>query len=468
MREFELTIDEALKKGLSPEQYLPINSQYLYQALGFRCGKMGLEPYMLGTDPLPIGTPISYVWPFPQFLTGEAYNFLIVRDPITHEDLIYSVSDDFLTVTFLFSIDELTFGLGWLMDVADFGEYAIMANGKAMLFWNTGGAWNASVGTPDTPTIPLMGTMCNLKGQLVGGNLQEAWYDCDEKSYIWSAIGSVSCVPSDDNEAGYRRDPYGGEVYHVRRLGDIVVGFSSKGITGISPVSSPTPTMGFTELSNIGLVNRGAVNGSLDRLVFIGADLVVREITKQGIKELGYYQLIKQLSGDIIVQYDPAWDDFYIGDSTKTFLLSPQGMTEVPQHPSAVWRKGPDNIYLLPEQVDATFLPAITTEIFNMGYSGLKQISIIETDAFQVTTPYTAVECSYDLTNWKISAFKPMNNQGISTVNVAGNSFKFIIVFGSLGTDFRIGYLKARYKMIDMRGIRGVYAPPPRGQANAD
>ena len=471
MREYELVVDEALKNGLTPFDHTPFNTQILRECLGFRCGKSMLELYDLLDNPLPAPTDLLYSWSFPQFITGEGYNFLIVRDSITnHEDVVYSVSDDMNTVTLIFSIDVLTFGQGTLMEVADFGEYAFMTNGVIMIYWDTTITdWNEIVASA---TIPMMRTVCNFKGQAVGGNVVSAWHDCDETFYVWSKIGQMDFTPDDRNEAGYRRCPYGGVVYHARRLGDNVVGYSSKGVTMLSPVGSPAATFGFVELNDIGLINQGAMNGDLLRQIYVGEDLRLYEVTPRsgsgtaiagGVKELGYKNYIERLVGeDIIVSYDKAKKDFYIGNSTITFLLSPYGLTEIPQHPSTIWNREGET-YILPDTVDnVEYL--IVSEAFDMEYKGQKTVFSMETDATNVDDPEVAVDYINDLTTFGTSDYKPLNNQGIGSIIASGNAFRLRLRFEPTYDNTRISYIKARYKMTDLRGIRGVYAPPPRGQ----
>jgi len=473
MREFELVIDEALKKGLNPEYKLPFNSQWLWECLGFRCGKAGLEVHETLDNPLPtafMAANMFYDWPFPQFIVGEGYAILVIRDTVNQEDDVYSVSEDHQTLTSIFNVDELTFGKGTLMEVADFGEYAFMTNGVIMLYWDPALAtWIPIVASP---TIPMMRTVCNLKSQAVGGNIVSAWHDCDETFYVWSKIGSMDFTPDQNNEAGYRRCPYGGEVYHVRRLGDFVIGYSSKGITLlnpvlVSPVAESIPTFGFKELSDIGLINRGAMNGNLDRHVYVGEDYILREITTEGVKELGYQYYMEQLEGeDIIVTYNPSQKDFYIGNSKKTFLLSPYGLTEIKQHPSAVWRRNKKS-YMLPEAVD-TDSSYLCTEVFDMGYKGQKTVFSVESDVFLGVGVEAGIDWANDLTNWGEEYYKPMNDQGIAAIIASGGMFRFRLRFATIYDASRIGYIKARYKMTDLRGIRGVYAPSPRGQAKGD
>jgi hypothetical protein len=461
MREFELVIDNALKQGLYPEK-VPFNSQFLSECVGFRCGKGGLEVHTPLTNPISSAIDMYYSWPFPQFITGERYNFLIIRDStIGLEDNVYLVSPDHLTITYIFSVDQLTFGLGTLMEIADFGEYLFMTNGVIMIYWNVAlNAWSQIVASAN---IPMMRTVCNFKGQAVGGGILSDWYDCDETFYVWSNIGYMNFVLGQDNEAGYRRCPYGGTVRNVRRLGDFVVGYSSKGIVLIHTVNELASTMGFKELSDIGIINQGAVNGNFNRHLYVGEDYILREVTAEGVKELGYQEFIKTLAGeDIIVSYDPSDKNFYIGNSTKTFLLSPYGLSEVLQHPSTVWRSN-NSSHMLPEYVDDLDL-AICSVPFNMTYGGQKTVFVIESDIHPAEAVVSEVDYTYDLATWFTGAPKPFNNQGISSNITSGNAFKFRLKFATLYDSTRIGYIKARYKMTDLRGIRGVYAPPPRGQ----
>jgi len=467
MREYELVIDEALKKGLTPEVSIPKNENWLMECLGFRIGKNHLEGYQTcDDDPLSGIVDIDYSWPFPQFIQGEKYNFLISRESVVnHVDSVYLISDDYIA-THIFDIDELTFGVGTLMEVADFGLYAFMTNGVIMIYWDVGLAdWHEIVASA---TIPMMRTICNFKGQAVGGGVVSDWHDCDETYYCWSKIGEMDFTPDIQNEAGYRRCPFGGEVYHVRRLGDSVIGYSSKGITLMSPVAAPVATFGFTELDDIGLVNRGAIDGNLQRQVYVNSDYRLMEVTKDGVKELGYYSYIEQLKDDtIIVKYDKRMRDFYIGNSTKTYLLSPYGLTEVPQHPSAIWSiPSYDNeTVMLPNTVD-TYSPSITTPIIDFGYRGQKTISSVESDALLTFEPKAIVGWANTLHEWGYSNEVPLNNEGIAAITISGNEFIIKLNFDYVAVISFITYIKVRFKMTDLRGIRGVYAPPTslRGQ----
>jgi len=193
MREFELSIDEALRVGLTPADINSFNVQVLTEFLGFRAGSAMPELYEVKENPLPLTIDMHYNWPFPQFIPGESHNFLIVRDATVQEDIVYSISDDHVTVTHIYDIDELTYGRGSLMEVADFGEYVFMTNGVIMIYWDPDILDWRKVVVEDG--IPLMETICNFKGQVVGGGVLSTWHDCDETFYVWSMIGQMDFRP---------------------------------------------------------------------------------------------------------------------------------------------------------------------------------------------------------------------------------------------------------------------------------
>ena len=498
MREFELVIDEALKNGLSPLRTTPFNTQLLKECLGFRCGELGLERYRYKSNPLPSYLDIEYSWPFPQYITGEKYNLLVIRDIYAAADIVYSISDDHTNIEHVGTYSHASFGVGSLMEVADFGKYVLMVNGAVMIHKDANGNWEivpSVLGMPMDFYIPMLKTVCNFKGQAVGGAIVNVEvtppptyppcsvppttmmpvkapppgtyhyynWESDEILYVWSKIGDIDFTVDEYNLAGFKRDPFGGVIHHTRRLEDVVIGYSSKGITMLYPVDSPAPTFGFKELSDIGIINQGALNGDLYRHIYVGEDYILREVTTKGVKKLGYENQMRELSGeDIIISYDKSLGDFYIGNSSKTFLLSSHGMTEIPQHPSCVWRSNGET-HMLPDTVD-DYEPLIATHPFDMGYSGMKTLFEMETDLTMSEKPSVAADYYLSPTNYGTTPYIPLNNQNAATIIVSGNAFAFKLKAEYLEEDARISYIKARYKMTDLRSLRGVYAPPPRGQ----
>jgi hypothetical protein len=108
--------------------------------------------------------------------------------------------------------------------------------------------------------------------------------------------------------------------------------------------------------------------------------------------------------------------------------------------------------------------PYLCSELFDMEYKGQKTITSMETDASQVDGAEAGIDYANDLNTWHDEIYKPINDQGIASNTVSGNMFRFRLRFSELFDGMRIGYIKARYKMTDLRGLRGVYAPGIRGQ----
>lgn len=474
MREFEYVFDKGLKVGLSPEDNLPSHLQALFDAYGFRCGREWLEGYEVKDCPLPAAFEdcvkgLHFVWPFPQMLIGKKYHICVVRDPVNDEDAIYLISEDNLTATHIFSVDALTFGTGTIMEMADFGLFCVLANGVITVKMDpTFPAWIADIATD---TMPLVRTVCNFNGQLVGGGVTSDWYDCDEKFIVWSRIGEFNCVPDRKNTAGYRRDLFGGDIYHTRKLDNTVIVYSSKGVTLMYPVGSPAATFGFKELYDNGPINRGAMATSSDykKHVFVDEELNLCKVTSDGVEVLGYHSFMEELNDtgeDIIVNYDPGDKDFYIGNSTKTFLLSPYGLTEIQQHPSAVWRAEPgrQKTYVSPDTIDEDFEPLIQTSSFDMNYRGHKTIFTVECSAMISNGMQASVGWANDLYTWAYTDWVIANDAGVAPIIINGADFVLRVKFSAVYEMTRVSFIKARYKMTDMRSLRGVYAPPPRGQ----
>lgn len=474
MREFYTTIDEALLKGLKSEARTPRNSPALHECLGFRIGKKAIEGIEFLYNPLPPGLSMYYNWPFPQFLKQKKHKILVVRDSaINMEDVVYSL-DDHYNATQIFVIDELTYGKGTLMELADFGSYAFMTNGVIMIYWDTGiNDWQEAIAHVN---IPMMRTVCNFKGQMIGGCVLSAWHDCDDTFIVWSKIGEADFTPHRKNEAGFRRDPFGGEVYHVRRLGDNVIVYSSRGITMMSPTASPAATFGFKELHDVGLKNRGAMNGDYKQHMFIDLEDNVWRLSEKGLEELGYIEYVKALDtthgpgipNDLIINFDSYKRDFYISDGVKSLLLSPYGMANYPYQVSAVWYDDEDDHGLcgLPESIDPPdYENLLVSHIIDMGYRAQKTIFSIELGSAAKDAKIAIDWRMHSLVDFQRTAFVPINPEGIATLIVTGTEFRVCVKSDYFVTEFSsLDYITLRWKMTDLRGLRGVYAAPPRGQ----
>jgi len=303
---------------------------------------------------------------------------------------------------------------------------------------------------------------------MIGGCVLSDWHSCDEKFIVWSKIGDVDFTPGLKNEAGFRRDPFGGEVYHVRRLGDNVVVYSSGGVTLMSPVMSPAATFGFKEIHNVGLKNRGAMNGDFKRHVFVDLENTAWYLSEEGLKELDYSEYVKELNaGDNIVNFNSYKGDFYISDGMKSLLLSPQGMTNYPDPVNAVWYDNEDGHGLcgLPETPEGTFEHLIVSHIIDMGYRAQKTIFSIELGSTAMDAEVAIDWRMHHTVDFQRTAFVPVNSEGIASLIIAGTEFRVCVRSNYFVNEYSsLDYIILRWKMTDLRGLRGVYAAPPRGQ----
>ena len=81
------------------------------------------------------------------------------------------------------------------------------------------------------------------------------------------------------------------------------------------PVREPAATFGFKEMYEIGIVNKGAISGSILRHLFVNSSYELCEVTDKGVKVLGYQEYISRLADkDIIVSYNQSSKDFYISN----------------------------------------------------------------------------------------------------------------------------------------------------------
>jgi hypothetical protein len=459
MREFELTYDEAFKVGLRKIDRDNRNIQVLTECYNMRLGALGLESYQPLTHP--ITDTLQQNWPFPQVLVGEKYRILVVRDTINLVDSVYEIEDDY-SLSWIFDIDTLHYGQGTMMEMADFGEYVLMLNGVIFIYYDPTLA--AFIPVTELDNIPLMRTICNFKGQAVGGNIVSDWHDCGENHVVWSRIGEMNFTPDLMNEQGFKQMPWDGQVYRVRRLKDVVMVYCSGGVMKMYPVQAPSATWGFDEMSDIGIPCESAIGGDIYGHAYVGNDSWVYTVDKEyKITKVGYKEYIDELDPTkIVVQKDANMKDYYISDGSKSFLLTATGMTEIYQSPSAVWNDS--GLYGIAEDaIDQSFVAA--SDIFDMGYRSRKTIFGVEAGCKGDGTFYAQISYrdgindSFADTDWV--EFSP---QGFAAITIAGSEFKVKVKCDSY-TNVSIDYIKVRWKMTDLRNLRGVYAAPPRGQS---
>ena len=337
-----------------------LNQNFMYDLLEHRVMDTGLQPLdsalAFSAD---VDIPAAS-FPHPNLMMGETHTIL-------------ASASKFFNMTFdgsVWQAVEITTGLTpagtdvW--HFADKGDHWLATNGVDMVFCKDG------VYSSEYTKVP--NTVCTFRGRVyaggLGGNTSRANAEFWNTSYIalleeliadiypdatTSKFGQnavfYSCVGGEDffehyaespsldkivayqrrRESGYSIMPWSGKVMMVKPLGDGVVVYGANGITFMLQALSPI-SMQLTNLPHEGVPSRRAVAGDRFRHVFIGNSGSLFEIGPDlKIKELGYEEVVADIGtlANTLINYDPIYQDIYLGIASKSRLITPNGMSRL-------------------------------------------------------------------------------------------------------------------------------------------
>lgn len=396
----------------------------------------GLVPY----SPLTLLGTFTPDWPFP-WLKGGAGKMLTISPVNTTTaqlDMWEGEVDTYIT-----DITLPSFGIADLPDMAVFDTYRVITGTFGVL----DGIGN---NLTSTTNIPKARSCCNYKGQLILGGILGDWHDCDESFVAWSNIGDVTMLPDWKNEAGYRPINFVEKVYRVRRLGDLVAVYGSNGVVFLSGVASPAPTLGMKEVAKIKLASMAAVDGGLRYHIAVDSSGYVWQVTQEGAERLGYKDAMSNLTlSDVVVSYDEVNNRNYISDGARCFLLTDAGLCEVYQIVSGAAGYYGVGYFVGDEGLETYKMIAGP---FDFGYQSLKTVYTVESDTGDEVGVQVLINGTYTLIKTV-----PLNNVGIVTPVISGKSFKIVIT----GDDYNVypNHILLRWKMSDLRGVRGYIQP---------
>lgn len=451
MREFEVLFQDGLRTGLRRHHRNPRNTQALVECFNLRVAESGLEPFV--RYPVPFST-VPLFWPFPQLVQTGYRTWLVERNEEQSLFRFYKIEDDG-SLTELALVDDSVYGVDYQRwSAADFGRHCLMGNGKAYVVLQ--GDTQTVFVTGATTTLPLARSVCAFRGQLILGGITSPWYDCNESYVAWSKIGQIDCTLDASSEAGYTIMPGGGIVYKVLPLGKSVLVYSDTEIAQLTPIVEPVPSFGVEQLAPIGLCSPHAVDGSLSEHVFVDLSGWVWRLRAGGnLERLGYMEFMIRLDpAKLVVTRDPLTGDYFISDGARTFLLTEQGLSEVGQHVGS--------LALLPGGPVATgqdsydYEARITTDTFDFGFRSLKMLTTIEVGADGLAPLRVGV----DYRGPRDKEFtrlmdEEVNEMGWATKFVQGTDFRVRVRSANAEQTF-IDYLKIRWKMTDLRSVRGI------------
>jgi len=450
MRELEFLYLNGLKVGLKKVDKIPINDQVLTECYGVRVGEFGLETY----EPLDnsITNMPTTSWPFPQIFKGARANYCITRDE--DGDKVWKLTDNVLTL--IKELDVETYGVGEMFEFVDYGSFIILSNGVVFIYGNVdAGAYFTSGALEISPTVK---TICNFRGQLIGGNVTSDWYDCGSNSIIWGKIGSSDFSVGNDNVAGYMNMLSPGEVVKVKSLNDSIIVYTTTSVYRLTPYEN---TFGIKQMLDIGIPCITAVNGNLQNHLFVDTIGRLWSVNDEGVKKLDYSPYISNISDPLVI-YDHIKGDYYISDLFNSFLLTRNGLSEIFQFVTAVWNDSGINGYTY-DSIDQEF--RLTTNFFDFGYSAMKTIFSIEVGGQYSNPLYYSISWRKDRSvDMETTEWTQLNDVGFGVRPISGTEFQ--VNLKSISYEHvNIDYLKVRWKMTDIRNIRGIYAAPPRGQS---
>jgi hypothetical protein len=363
MREFSFVIEEALQRGLVPDDRTPRNTPFLQ-------GMTGLIPTPYGAvSPevvaYPITTPaLTMYWPFPQLFRGRSVTLLCYPTTIYEVDesdwstssvTVYDWTDFENDQTE--TADSITTGGAW--QFMDFYNAWMLFNGQCCVFKLP--HLSSNVFVDDTVTVNA-GLAYHEGRAFMGGfdssdQWSSAWqsffadYDDnvpDTASAIidfasgagqnwvwWSSIGggdllfllsqkylTYGSLDSTDstgwgtsnpfvhelwkrNEMGFRPMPWRGQVQAFKQLGNAMVVYGEDGITPLNPYSSPVPTFGLGTIAGLpeglGIAGRAAVGGDEQKHVFVdNAGGLWRVTANMQAEYLNYAHIFSDMLSDAI------------------------------------------------------------------------------------------------------------------------------------------------------------------------
>jgi hypothetical protein len=507
MREYEYNFEFQYFGGIGKNEDEVRRGEGADTLTGFIANPEGLEypPDYFKPDDFILGPPNIYIWktstlvgdmPLPYVLESSEDTYLITGKSAAPDQAdIYKVWNSLGQAIFQISIKFSSATAPKIVEIIDFGYDLMFVTDKEIIYYDklldTYFTYNTMAGISGR-NIPLFKTGCNFRGQLVGANVSEGqWYDLDNtrEGYVfWSKIGAMDARLSEMNTAGYAK-LITQKITRIKAMKNHVIVFCVDGVFALTPVVTPAPTFKITKITSYGLTSPIMVNGDEEKLLYAtGPDAKgnMRLVTiDEGLKveKLEFKTVANMNSGIGFDSLDRRWfipSSSSINGTSFSYVYNDFGMTSINQTVQSVGHyldPITGNLTKMVSGLDrkeaSTDYSEVRTGWIDFGYSGFKTITTVEILARVLNTStnpglWVEIEAvkklgiestdTYSVTGWA-------NKEGIFSKPIAGLRFRIIIKgFPSHLNPFKPEGIKLRFKMSDMRGMRGVYAPPPRGQ----
>lgn len=518
MKEFELTIDASIRKGLRPVERLPRNTVMLVSAHNVVVGQATLEVYEAVTIPFDQSElnahNVVLQWPFPQLLRGRGVTLLADRTKlmqVTESGSSWQLSD--ITIYQTDDMDStftLTAGDAW--HFADAGQFWLLTNGHDVVWrGKEAGFFGLSDRAFGTSYVRVHSVAAHRGRLLLGGFLPGyTWRsllrdvrdelaanpfgispdeDLGENFVFWSSIGGGDALmllqprlalyglAQDDQLNGFSRPlmmeyfergdmgwmpmPWQGAVRRLLPLGRAVVVYGDDGAAALVTVSEPVATYALVELLSRGVYAAGgSVAGHVvlddsGELWFIDPSL---KVTRLGYKEYG----VNLLDDEVLISYSPVDDgSWWLSNGVYTYVWRNGGLTQVDQIvTSAAFADGGTVGF---GDYPSSPIAVVETDTFDMGLPGIKSLQWIGVGMADEAEVAVSYRYSRD-GSWKTTGWKKAGPEGLVHFPVSGIEFR-VHVRTQQAASFALDELYVRWTYDDKRFVRGMYASKSVGKS---
>lgn len=453
MKEVSAVFQEGLSIGLPPDESLNTQAEFLEKCYNMVPGKYGLEPRK--TIFYPDISLAGQKWPWPVLFMLSRYSLIFTEDALFE-------ADENWQLTLL-----LSHKWGTIPHVADFMD--------TVVFSCDGGQWiivNHKI-VPAELKGATFKTCCNYRGQLIIGNCSIPVNACEEANLdinevkgkdivAWSKIGSLDWDINLGNEVGWAPMPWQGKVMAILPLIKEIVVYGDNGVVKLSSESEPVPTFGVNDFGDIGVLNPNCVAGDFVNHLYLGTDYNLykvepeRALSGEGKtpKRLGYHHILKDLHNPIVT-YDPAFEQWWIGDENRCFIYNGVGLSEANISPTNLNRIDGPLWGFFHSHGEPKAIVETSTLSFNS--RGIKTLMNVEAD---IESPNEKV---YGQASWKSSYMKDfrygnkilLDQRGSFFPIVAGTEFK-VKIEASNYHNFKLSKIWLHFKNTDKTFSRGV------------
>lgn len=513
MREYQIQIQKALAQGLRPHDDIGRNKEYLVTSQYITPFEYGLRSTRAPTNPFG-GSMVDLTWPFPQLFRTAADTFL------AYSTALYSVTEDtpWLRASSAYTLYDLnnpdtskTISGTDLWHLARLPKGWIITNGTTTVFKL---AHETMFGEPQViyaqDEVPV-NSCCYSRGRVVLGGVRPTillkddwrsifghWLDSlpysinvdfaapDLNCVYWSSIGGgdvlLPFAPelvadghlAEDkvgerdreffmellqrNELGFMPMPWRGDVYVVKELGQGVAVYCENGIAVLTPVGAPASTYGLRIIADFGVAGRNAVGGDEHRHLFVdGAGNAWTLDADFVLRKLDYKEFLSPIVDDVVVNYDPEYDTFYMASNADTcYVYTPQGLGQSPYTVRSCLHTGANLLGIF--DTVASTEAVMVTDVVDFNFRDLKTITTVEVGAATTGTLSVAVDYRYQRgAAWVRSSWVTVNTDGFARLQITAEEFR-VAVKCSTYDDLELDYINVRWQPSGRRTVRGVNA----------